>query len=81
MLASPGSHPSGSPMPHKNDGDLNVNAKLDPLHNHGVHTKKRKKKKSKKESGGAFVRVLIALFFFGSLLVLLMMAACFAFAW
>ena len=77
MLAGlPDSRPSSSPIPHEN-----VNIRLDPLGNQGVHTKKRKKKKSEKESGGAVVKVLITLFLIGGLLVILMMAACFAFAW
>ena len=81
MLASSGSRLSGNPMPLGNDGNLNVNIRLDPLGNQGVHTKKGKRNKSEKESEGAVVSVLIMLFIFGALLVVLMMAAFFAFAW
>ena len=81
MLTSSGSHWSGNPVPRGNDGDLNVNIRLDPLGNQGVHTKKAKRNKSETESEGAVVSVLIMLFIFGALLVVLMMAAFFSFAW
>ena len=81
MLASSGSPWSGDPVPRGNDGDLNVNIRLDPLGYQGVHTKKAKRTKSEKESERAVVSVLIMLFIFGALLVVLMMAAFFSFAW